>query len=148
MVIKIITKSHTIFSASLLRSRFPSFHGVERNWSTREPALRARQTHCHRQTESNRHTVVACPRYTEARQAFEAQTGIRLCNANYIDVMAINYRKLGVDSKILATALCRFLAQIARLHTKTNKRASVAHPLGRNQRRLIIQAHRLERPPD
>ena len=62
--------------------------------------------------------------------------------------MAIDYRKLGVDSKVLATALCKFLAQIARTHTKMNKIASVAFPLGSNQRRLIIQTNRFERSPD
>ena len=92
--------------------------------------------------------MVTCPRYTEARQQFEAKTGIRICEANYIDIMALNYRKLGLDSKVLATALCRLLAQIARTHTKMNKIASVAHPLGSNQRRLIIQTNRFERPPD
>ena len=96
----------------------------------------------------NKHTIVSCPRYTEARQEFEAKTGIRVCAANYVDIMAINYRKLNVDSKLLATALCKLLARIARIHTKTNKIASVAHPLGSNQRRLIIQTHRSERPPD
>ena len=64
--------------------------------------------------------------------------GIRICEANYVDIMAINYRKLDVDSKLLATALCKFLAQIARVHTKTNKIASVAHSLGGNQGRSII----------
>ena len=103
---------------------------------------------CQQQIESNRHTITACPRYTEARQAFEAETGIRVSHTNYIDIMAIDYHKLGVDSKILATALCKFLARIARTHTKMNKIASVAFPLGSNQRRLIIQTHRSERPPD
>ena len=100
---------------------------------------------CYQTVESNKHTVVTCPRYTEARQEFEAKTGIRICEANYVDIMAINYRKLNVDSKLLATALCK---RIARVHTKTNKIASVAHPLGSNQRRLIIQTHRSERHPD
>ena len=103
---------------------------------------------CHHKIESNKHAVVSCPRYIEARQEFEAKTGIRVCEANYVDIMAINYRKLDVDSKVLATALCKFLAQIARVHTKMNKIASVAHPLGSNQRRLIIQTNRFERPPD
>ena len=103
---------------------------------------------CHHKIESNKHTVVSCPRYTEARQEFEAKTGIRICEANYVDIMAINYHKLGVDGKVLATALCKLLAQIARVHTKMNKIASVAHPLGGNQRRLIIQTHRSERHPD
>ena len=40
------------------------------------------------------------------------------------------------------------LAQIVRIHTKENKIASVAHSLGSNQRRLIIQTHRSERAPD
>ena len=70
---------------------------------------------------------------------FEAKTGIRICEANYVDIMATNYRKLGVDSKVLATALCKLLAQIARVHTKMNKIASVAHSLGSNQTRLTIQ---------
>ncbi len=68
--------------------------------------------------------MVSCPRYTEARQEFEAKTGIRIRDANYVDLMAINYRKLDIDSKLLATALCKFLAQIARVHTKTNKIAT------------------------
>ena len=81
---------------------------------------------------------------------FEAKTCIRICGANFVDTMAINYRKLGVDSKVLATALCKLLAQITQRHTKMNKIASVAHPLGSNQRRLIIQTHRhrSERHPD
>ena len=103
---------------------------------------------CHHKIESNKHTVVTCPRYTDARQQFAAKTGIRICEANYIDIMALNYRKLGLDSKVLATALCKLLAQIARTHTKMNKIASVAHSLGSNQRRLIFQTNRFERPPD
>ena len=103
---------------------------------------------CRQQIESNRHAITTCSRYAEARQTFETKTGIRINNTNYVDIMAIDYHKLGVDSKTLATALCELLAQIARIHTKENKIASVAHSLGSNQRRLIIQTHRSERAPD
>ena len=103
---------------------------------------------CRQQIESNRHAITTCSRYAEARQIFETKTGVRISNTNYIDIMAIDYRKLGVDSKTLATALCELLAQIVRIHTKENKIASVAHSLGSNQRRLIIQTHRSERAPD
>ena len=41
--------------------------------------------------------------------------------------MAIDYRKLGIDSKTLATALCELLAQIARTHTRMNKIARRYH---------------------
>ena len=103
---------------------------------------------CLQRIESNKHTITTCPRYAEARQIFETKTGVRISNTNYVDIMAIDYRKLGVDSKTLATALCELLAQIVRIHTKENKIASVAHSLGSNQRRLIIQTNRFERPPD
>ena len=93
---------------------------------------------CRQQIESNRHAITTCSRYAEARQTFKTKTGIRISNTNYVEIMAIDYHKLGVGSKTLATALCELLAQIARIHTKENKIASVAHSLGSNQRRLII----------
>ena len=69
------------------------------------------------------------------------------CDATYIDVMAINYRKLQVDKTVLAKALCTLLAQVARKHASHNKKetASVAHPLDCNQRRSIISPRMAER---
>ena len=96
------------------------------------------------------HVIAQCPRYTAARENFARTTGITLCEATYTDIMAINYKKLQVDKTILAKALCALLAQIARVHTKYNKRefASVAIPLGCNQRRSIISPLAAERAPD
>ena len=95
------------------------------------------------------HVIAQCPRYTAARENFSRTTGITLCEATYTDVMAINYKKLQVDKTVLAKALCALLAQIAREHTKHNKRvfASVAIPLGCNQRRSIISPLAAEQAP-
>ena len=70
----------------------------------------------------DRYRYSTCPRYTAARENFSRTTGITLCEATYTDVMAINYKKLQVDKTVLAKALCALLAQIAREHTKHNKR--------------------------
>ena len=71
-----------------------------------------------------------------------------MCDDTYTDIMALDHRKLNVDGTVLATALCRLLATVAKAHAKTNQIASVAHSLERNQRRSIIQTGRSERPPD
>ena len=98
--------------------------------------------------ESNRHAVATCPRYAAARHAFHVTTGVRMCDDTYTDIMALDHRKLKVDGSVLATALCRLLATIAKAHAKTNHIASVAHSLERSQRRSIIQTGRSERRPD
>ena len=105
---------------------------------------------CQDRVETNMHVIAQCPRYAAARESFSRVTGVALCEATYTDVMAINYNKLRVDKMVLAKALCAFLAQVAKKHACHNKRdfASVATPLGCNQRRSIIQASRPEREPD
>ena len=79
---------------------------------------------------------------------FRLATGVRMCNSTYLAIMALDHQELGVPCPVLADALCTLLASVARRHVRENTIASVAHPLGRNQRRLIIQAHRPERTPD
>ena len=105
---------------------------------------------CHEQVETNMHVIAQCPRYATARANFTRKTGVTLCDATYIDVMAINYRKLQVDKTVLAKALCTLLAQVARKHASHNKKetASVAHSLDGNQRRSIISPRMAERAPD
>ena len=52
--------------------------------------------------------------------------------------MALDHKKLQVQAATLAKALCEFLARVAQEHTQKNKteqNASVAVPLGGNQRR-------------
>ena len=102
--------------------------------------------------ETNKHAIVQCPRYAEAREDFTRKTCITLCEATYTDIMAINYRKLHVGKTILAKALCTFLAQVAKKHARHNKvqvdHASVAHSLDCNQRRSIIPPSLAERAPD
>ena len=109
-------------------------------------------TACHDQVETNKHAIVQCPRYAEAREDFTRKTGVTLCDATYTDIMAINHRKLQVDKTVLAKALCTFLAQVAKKHARHNKvqvdHASVAHSLDCNQRRSIIPPSLAERAPD
>ena len=69
--------------------------------------------------------------------------------------MALEHKKLQVEMTILAKALCELLAHVARKHAqhnKTDRIASVANPLGGNQRRSIIPADvgilQPERAPD
>ena len=66
--------------------------------------------------------------------------------------MALDHKKLQVQAATLAKALCEFLARVAQEHTQKNKTeqsASVAVPLGGNQRRSIIPANaQSEQPPD
>ena len=75
-----------------------------------------------------------------------------LCDATYVDVMALNFKKLGLAAGTLAKALCTLLAHIAKAHARHNRAdnliASVATPLGCNQRRSIIPATQPERAPD
>ena len=63
--------------------------------------------------------------------------------------MALNFKKLGVAVGVLAKALCTLLAHIAKAHTRHNRTdnliASVATPLGCNQRLSIISAAQSER---
>ena len=65
-----------------------------------------------------------------------------------VDIMALNATVLGVPLNTLATALCRFLAHIAKVHKRENHIASVAIPLGCNQRRSIIRTNQSEQEPD
>ena len=69
--------------------------------------------------------------------------GISITSDNYIDIMALDAKKLGVAGDVLAKALCKLLAHIATAHSRVSNLASVAFPLdgGSNQRRSIIQAH-------
>ena len=67
----------------------------------------------------------------------------------YVDVMALNAKKLSIAPNTLATALCRLLAHIMKKHRKeNNNNASVAIPLECNQRRSIIRINRSEQAPD
>ena len=66
--------------------------------------------------------------------------------------MALNFKKLNVAAATLAKALCTLLAHIAKAHTRYNKTdkliASVATPVGCNQRLSIIPATPPELAPD
>ena len=68
------------------------------------------------------------------------------------DIIALNFKKLNVAAATLAKALCTLLAHIAKAHARHNRTdnliASVATPLGCNQRRSIIPATQSERAPD
>ena len=68
----------------------------------------------------------------------------------YIDIVALDAKRLGVTCEVLTKAACKFLAHVATAHSSENSIASVAFPLdgGSNQRRSIIQADRPERVPD
>ena len=111
--------------------------------------------YCHDEIETNKHAIAHCPRYAEARDAFNRKTGLALNGETYTSVMALDHKKLQVEAITLAKALCEFLAHVAQKHTqynKTDRIASVAHSLGGNQGRSIIPAdvaHLLsERAPD
>ena len=85
--------------------------------------------------------IAHCPRYAEARAAFNRKTGITLSGETYASVMALDYKRLQVEATTLAKALCAFLAHVAQKHAQHNKKdriASVAHSLGGNQGRSII----------
>ena len=80
----------------------------------------------------------------------QQETGITITAENYIDVMALDAKKLGVASNILAKSLCHMLARIVADRGGGYQNVSVAFPLEdeSNQRRPIIQASRPEREPD
>ena len=107
---------------------------------------------CRDKPETNEHVIAHCPRYTDARAVFNNRTGLTLCGATYTSIMALDHKKLQVQAATLAKALCEFLARVAQEHTQKNKTeqsASVAVPLGGNQRRSIIPANvQSEQPPD
>ena len=103
---------------------------------------------CQQKRETNKHAVVQCQRYATMRRQFQLETGIVVTEANYVDIMALNATVLGVPLNTLATALCRFLAHIAKVHKRENHIASVAVPLGCNQRRSIIRTNQSEQEPD
>ena len=106
-------------------------------------------TRCLQKKETNKHAVVECGRYATARQQFALETGITITSANYVDVMALNAKKLNIAPDTLSTALCRLLAHIMKKHRKeNNNNASVAIPLECNQRRSIIRVNRSEQAPD
>ena len=68
--------------------------------------------------------------------------------ANYVDIMALNAKKLDVQPETLAKALCRLLAHITKKHQRENNNVSVATTLESNQRRSIIRTTPSEQPPD
>ena len=103
---------------------------------------------CQQKRETNKHAVVQCQRYATMRRQFQLETGIVVTEANYVDIMALNATVLGVPLNTLATALCRFLAHTAKVHKRENHIASVAVPLGCNQRRSIIRTNQSEQEPD
>ena len=100
--------------------------------------------------ENNKHVVAVCPKYAAHRRKFQQETGITITAENYIDVMALDAKKLGVASNILAKSLCHMLARIVADRGGGYQNVSVAFPLEdeSNQRRPIIQASRPEREPD
>ena len=103
---------------------------------------------CQNKKETNMHAVAECKRYTAARQQFVLETGVVITAANYVDVMALNAKKLAIQPEVLAKALCRLLAHITKKHRRENPIASVAIPLGCNQRRSIIRTGQSEQAPD
>ena len=66
----------------------------------------------------------------------------------YQDVIALNAKKLTVQPKVLAKAVCRLLALITAKHRRENNIASVAQSLDGNQRRSIIRTNQSEQAPD
>ena len=79
------------------------------------------------------------------------ETCITITTTNYIDVMALNAKKLNVAPNTLAKALCQLLAHIMKKHRQENNNddtASVAVPLECNQRRSIIRITQSEQAPD
>ena len=89
-----------------------------------------------------------CERYAAARQQFALETGVTITDANYVDVIALNAKKLTVQPKVLAKAVCRLLALITKKHRRENNIASVAQSLDSNQRRSIIRTNQSEQEPD
>ena len=89
-----------------------------------------------------------CKRYAAARQQFTLETGVTITDANYVDVIALNAKKLTVQPKVLAKAVCRLLALITAKHRRENNIASVAQSLDSNQRRSIIRTNQSEQEPD
>ena len=89
-----------------------------------------------------------CERYAAARQQFALETGVTITDANYVDVIALNAKKLTVQPKVLAKAVCRLLAFITKKHRRENNIASVAQSLDSNQRRSIIRTNQSEQEPD
>ena len=94
--------------------------------------------------------MAVCPKYATHRRKFQQETGVTVTAENYIDIMALDAKKLGVASNILAKSLCHMLARIVADRGGGYQNVSVAFPLegGSNQRRPIIQASRPEREPD
>ena len=100
-------------------------------------------SNCHGEVETNKHAIAQCPRYANARAEFQQQTGLVLCDTTYVDIMALNSKKLGVAARVLAKALCTLLAHIAKAHTRHNlslRNASVRLQLIRQQG-IVIAAH-------
>ena len=93
------------------------------------------------------HAVVECKRYTAARQQFVLDTGVTITAENYVDVIALNAKKLTVQPKVLAKAVCRLLAHITKKHRRENNIASVAQSLDSNQGRSIIRTSQSEQEP-
>ena len=93
------------------------------------------------------HAVVECKRYTAARQQFVLDTGVTITAENYVDVIALNAKKLTVQPKVLAKAVCRLLAHIMKKHRRENNIASVAQSLDSNQGRSIIRTSQSEQEP-
>ena len=89
-----------------------------------------------------------CERYAAARQQFALETGVTITDANYVDVIALNAKKLTAQPKVLAKAVCRLLAFITKKHRRENNIASVAQSLDGNQRRSIIRTNQSEQEPD
>ena len=111
-------------------------------------ARKCTHAQCSNAKETNRHAVVECKRYTTARQQFILETGVNITQANYVDIMALNAKKLGTQPEMLAKALCRLLAHITKKHQRENNNVSVAATLESNQRRSIIRTTPSEQPPD
>ena len=70
--------------------------------------------------ERNEHAVVECERYAAERQQCALETGIPITTTNYIDIMALNAKKLSIAPNTLATVLCRLLAHVMKKHRKEN----------------------------
>ena len=70
---------------------------------------RGKCTHCrcHEKIETNEHVIAHCPRYAEARAAFNRKTGVTLSGETYVSVMALDYKKLQVGATTLAKAVPR-----------------------------------------
>ena len=70
--------------------------------------------------------IVHCPRYAEARAAFNRKTSLTLSGETYTSIMALDYKKLQVQETTLAKALCELLAHVARKHAQRNKKDRIA----------------------